>query len=58
MNSLAFDLCACLGPQGNDPVCPCQMQQQGLVPSNQWTEDDKKELHRALSQVFERNQHD
>jgi hypothetical protein len=49
---MPFELCACLGPQGLDPVCPCQMRQQGLEPSNQWTEDDKQRLHQALDKIF------
>ncbi|NID14386.1 hypothetical protein [Luteibacter yeojuensis] len=23
-------LCACMGPQGGDPYCPCRMQTEGL----------------------------
>lgn len=28
-------LCACLGPQFNEPVCPCILQVQGLPPSKE-----------------------
>lgn len=27
------NLCACLGPQGNDPLCPCAMINVGLTPT-------------------------
>jgi hypothetical protein len=46
------NICACMGPQGGDPVCPCRMRAQGLQPSNQWTEEDKERLGYALSQMY------
>lgn len=27
--------CACMGPQGSDPVCPCRMKS-GDIPGQQW----------------------
>lgn len=45
--------CACLGPQGNDPLCPCQMRQAGLEPHNPWTPEKVKELEDALAKVFQ-----
>ena len=41
-----------MGPQGNDPVCPCQMKNRGLEPHNNWTPEKIKELHEALSSCF------
>jgi hypothetical protein len=49
---MSLDPCACMGPQGNDPVCPCIMKSRGLEPSNQWTEKDKQRLHQALGEIF------
>ena len=46
------DPCACMGPQGNDPMCPCAMIQAGLEPFNPWTPEKKEELNRVLSHVF------
>ena len=49
---MTHNICACLGPQGNDPVCPCMMRSQGLEPSNQWTEEDRQRLNAALNDIF------
>jgi len=40
--------CACMGPQGNDPVCPCRMRAMGLVPHDIWTPEKVAELDEAL----------
>lgn len=47
-------LCACMGPQGNDPLCPCQMRQAGLTPTPVWKPGDKEELQRVLAENEER----
>ena len=26
-------MCGCIGKQGNDPYCPCEMRQRGLAPT-------------------------
>ncbi len=30
MSELNFTPCACMGPQGGDPYCPCHMKMAGL----------------------------
>lgn len=47
-----INLCACMGPQGDDPYCPCEMEQKGLPCSNMWTDEDKVNLHAALSKMY------
>lgn len=27
------NLCACMGPRGTDPFCPCEMRNKGLTPT-------------------------
>ena len=44
--------CACMGPQGNDPVCPCAMRAMGKEPSNQWTQEEIDKLHKVLGEIF------
>lgn len=44
--------CACMGPQGNDPMCPCQMRNAGLEPHNSWTPEAIAELDAALGRCF------
>jgi len=44
--------CACMGPQGNDPVCPCRMRALGKEPSNQWTQEEKDRLNKVLGEIF------
>lgn len=41
-------MCAFMGPQGNDPMCPCKMRQAGLEPTPVWTPEKREELKRAL----------
>jgi hypothetical protein len=41
-----------MGPQGNDPVCPCSMRNLGLQPTNLWTEESKEKLNKALTEIF------
>ena len=47
--------CACMGPQGDDPYCPCTMKEKGLKSSAEWTEDDRARLNKALIEVFAQN---
>jgi len=28
-----YEPCGCMGKQGNDPHCPCEMRSRGLTPS-------------------------
>lgn len=44
--------CACMGPQGNDPVCPCAMRQRGLEPANGWTSGEVEKLHEVMNKYF------
>lgn len=41
-----------MGPQGNDPVCPCEMRQQGLEPNNSWTPEKIEEFKEALGKIY------
>ena len=36
--------CACMGPQGNDPVCPCKMRALGKEPTGAWTPEEVEQL--------------
>lgn len=47
--------CACMGPQGDDPYCPCTMKQMGVKSSAEWTEEDRERLNKALIEVFAQN---
>lgn len=51
---MALSLCACMGPIGDDPVCPCAMRAQGLAPTEVWTPEKKAELEKVLSECFGR----
>lgn len=44
--------CACMGPIGNDPLCPCKMRQAGLEPTEIWTTKSQRELKAALVELF------
>jgi hypothetical protein len=50
-NSKEFplNLCACMGPIGDDLYCTCKMAREGLVPTNIWSDEKKAELCAALS---------
>lgn len=48
--------CACMGPIGNDPECPCRMRAKGLTPTEIWTPEAKAELDAALTKVFNMRQ--
>lgn len=43
-----MSVCACVGPIGSDPVCPCRMREMGLSPTNQWNQQNIKSLHDKL----------
>jgi hypothetical protein len=43
--------CACMGPIGNDPYCPCVMKQRGLEATNLWTPEKIAELDAVLAEV-------
>lgn len=45
-------VCACMGPQGNDPVCPCKMRSRGLEPHNNWTPEKIEEFKEVLSKLY------
>lgn len=47
-------LCACMGPQGSDPLCPCQMRAAGREPTPIWKPGDKEKLQRAMEVLLER----
>lgn len=47
-----MELCACMGPQGDDPVCPCAMRRQGLQPYNNWTPEKIEEFKAVLAKLY------
>jgi hypothetical protein len=47
-----INMCACMGKQGADPYCPCEMEQRGLVATPTWSEDDVVRLEAALSKMY------
>lgn len=48
-----INLCSCMGPIGDDPMCPCAMRNAGLTPTEIWTPEKKAELEAALSKMFD-----
>jgi len=46
--------CACMGPIGNDPHCPCVMTSMGLTPTTLWTKEDKMILSKVMSELFKK----
>lgn len=46
-------ICACMGPIGDDPECPCRMRAKGLTPTPIWTPESLAELEAAFRQIFE-----
>lgn len=46
--------CACMGPQGDDPVCPCAMMQLGLEPTDNWTPEEVEKLKKVMEKWFVR----
>jgi hypothetical protein len=49
-----INVCACMGPQGNDPECPCKMKELGLQ-SSVWTQEQidiiNQEAKEMLSKI-------
>ena len=56
MNNLS--LCACMGPRGNDPHCPCKMYALGLEPTpvKPMTEEEREELKAAFQKIADAEQ--
>jgi hypothetical protein len=52
----SISMCACMGPTGDDPHCPCDMRRRGLVPTNPWTPEKIAELHRVLDKYKPRGE--
>lgn len=48
-----MSLCACMGPIGKDPLCPCAMTRAGLTPTPLWTEEKKEELRKVFEKFNE-----
>lgn len=54
LTNFFFRACACMGPQGTDPYCPCRMQRKGLDGhynchgDKERSEDDRKRLEQAM----------
>lgn len=44
--------CACMGPQGDDPYCPCVMIAKGLKPTDLWTPEKIEDLTKVLGEMF------
>lgn len=47
--------CACLGPVGDDPYCPCDMRQRDLIPTSLWTPEKIAELRLTLDKMYALN---
>jgi hypothetical protein len=44
-----------MGPQGDDPVCPCEMLREGKQPSYElWTKTDVEAMNNAVGQIFKK----
>lgn len=56
-NQKPINICACMGKQGNDPMCPCKMISAGLKPHNNWTEEEIKRFKYSLQSFFDMNKH-
>jgi hypothetical protein len=52
INPLSLSACACLGPQGGDPFCPCEMSRRGLKATNIWTPEKVAEFDAALRKAI------
>lgn len=57
MEQTSMTVCACMGPQGNDPVCPCRMRSMSQQPSDQSTEEDRFRLTEVLTDIFQIEDH-
>ena len=49
--TVELSACGCMGPQGDDPLCPCAMRRAGLTPSNVWTAEKKQDLYSVLEKL-------
>ncbi len=49
LSSLAF--CACMGPVGDDPYCPCSMRAKGLVATRVWSPEEEAYLEQAFRTI-------
>jgi hypothetical protein len=50
-----LQLCACMGPQGNEPHCPCKMRRMGLdSPASKWTQADIDALKSVFTRIFDK----
>jgi hypothetical protein len=56
INGQEVSMCACMGPIGDDPHCPCKMQSLGLEPTPVWTPESTAQFHAALREVFDMEQ--
>lgn len=46
------NICACMGPQGKDKLCPCRMRSAGLEPDiKPWSESDKERFFKAIEEM-------
>lgn len=48
-----MNFCACIGPIGTDPYCPCKMKREGLTHTPIWTEEKKEELREIFKKLTE-----
>lgn len=46
-----MSLCACMGPQGDDPVCPCKMRAAGKKPTSYWNDESREQLRQAFVRI-------
>lgn len=44
--------CACLGRQGSDPYCPCEMNRRGLQRSLKESVETSESINEAFKQIF------
>lgn len=44
-------VCACMGPQNGEPMCPCMMRVHGLVSAPIWTDAKREQLREALRKI-------
>lgn len=51
---LRFSGCFCIGPQGDDPVCPCQMRLQGKIPAHVRRDPENFKIRAALHELSDR----
>lgn len=49
---MTFNMCACMGPIGDDPMCPCAMRNAGLTPTEIWTPEKKAEFEAVMAKMF------